>query len=150
MALLTALRIMPAAWFVVPLTFFAIWYVSLLPSQLGYGTAATAAASGALPFIASFVGATSAWEAARLRRSGIWGGPWSRRGLQIAAGLVAGPFIAGLLTLAAAVITAHALAAARALIDIDGLSAEAIARKAMGIAADVCIYTNRNVTLETL
>jgi len=103
---------MPAAWFVVPLTFFAIWYVSLLPSQLGYGTAATAAASGALPFIASFVGATSAWEAARLRRSGIWGGPWSRRGLQIAAGLVAGPFIAGLLTLAAAVITAHALAAA--------------------------------------
>src|SRR5690348_8746804 len=44
----------------------------------------------------------------------------------------------------------YALAAARALIDIDGLSAEAIARKAMGIAADVCIYTNRNVTLETL
>jgi ATP-dependent HslUV protease subunit HslV len=44
----------------------------------------------------------------------------------------------------------YALAAARALIDIEGFSAEAIARKAMGIAADVCIYTNRNVTLETL
>jgi len=44
----------------------------------------------------------------------------------------------------------YALAAARALIDIEGLSAEAIARKAMGIAADVCIYTNRNVTLEIL
>jgi len=43
-----------------------------------------------------------------------------------------------------------ALSAARALIDIEGLSAEAIARKAMGIAADICIYTNRNITLESL
>ncbi|MCB1972528.1 MAG: ATP-dependent protease subunit HslV, partial [Geminicoccaceae bacterium] len=31
-----------------------------------------------------------------------------------------------------------ALSAARALIDIDGMDAEAIARKAMGIAADIC------------
>jgi ATP-dependent HslUV protease subunit HslV len=44
----------------------------------------------------------------------------------------------------------YALAAARALIDIDGMSAEAIARKAIGIAADICIYTNRNITLESL
>ena len=44
----------------------------------------------------------------------------------------------------------YALSAARALIDIDGLGAEAIARKAMGIAADICIYTNRNITLEML
>ena len=44
----------------------------------------------------------------------------------------------------------YALAAARALVDVDGLSAEAIARKAMGIAADICIYTNRNITLESL
>ncbi len=44
----------------------------------------------------------------------------------------------------------YALSAARALIDIEGLSAEAIARKAMGIAADICIYTNRNITLESL
>jgi ATP-dependent HslUV protease subunit HslV len=43
-----------------------------------------------------------------------------------------------------------ALSAARALIDIDGLDAEAIARKAMAIAADICIYTNRNITLEIL
>ena len=45
---------------------------------------------------------------------------------------------------------AYALAAARALIDVDGLDAEAIARKAMGIAADLCIYTNRSLTLELL
>jgi ATP-dependent protease HslVU, peptidase subunit len=43
-----------------------------------------------------------------------------------------------------------ALSAARALIDIDGLDAEAIARKAMKIAAGICVYTNENVTLEKL
>jgi ATP-dependent HslUV protease subunit HslV len=43
-----------------------------------------------------------------------------------------------------------ALAAARALIDVDGLSAEAIARKAMKIAADICIYTNHTVIIEKL
>ncbi len=44
----------------------------------------------------------------------------------------------------------YALAAARALIDRDDLDAEAIARKAMAIAAEICIYTNTEVTLEKL
>jgi ATP-dependent HslUV protease subunit HslV len=44
----------------------------------------------------------------------------------------------------------YALSAARALIDIDGLDAEAIARRAMQIAADICVYTNTQVTLESL
>src|SRR5881409_211817 len=43
-----------------------------------------------------------------------------------------------------------ALAAARALADIEGLDAEAIARKAMTIAAGICIYTNDNVVIESL
>jgi ATP-dependent HslUV protease subunit HslV len=43
-----------------------------------------------------------------------------------------------------------ALSAARALIDIDGLEAEAIARKAMAIAAGICVYTNENVIVESL
>ena len=43
----------------------------------------------------------------------------------------------------------YALAAARALIDGD-LDAEQIARKAMGIAADICVYTNGNLTVETI
>ncbi len=43
-----------------------------------------------------------------------------------------------------------ALSAARALIDIDGLDAESIARKAMKIAADICIYTNDNILIEGL
>lgn len=42
-----------------------------------------------------------------------------------------------------------ALAAARALYP-HVASAEAIARQAMDIAADICVYTNRNVTVETL
>ncbi len=44
----------------------------------------------------------------------------------------------------------YALAAARALIDVEGLDAEAIARKAMKIAADICVYTNTNVIVEKL
>jgi ATP-dependent HslUV protease subunit HslV len=30
------------------------------------------------------------------------------------------------------------------------MDAETIARKAMAIAADICVYTNDNVTVETL
>lgn len=44
----------------------------------------------------------------------------------------------------------YALSAARALIDIDGLDAETIARKSMAIAARICVYTNDNVTIEKL
>ena len=43
----------------------------------------------------------------------------------------------------------YALAAARALVDTDA-DAETIARKAMAIAAEICVYTNENVTLEKL
>jgi len=43
-----------------------------------------------------------------------------------------------------------ALAAARALMDVDGFTAEQIAKKAMKIAADICIYTNHNVIFEKL
>ena len=42
-----------------------------------------------------------------------------------------------------------ALAAARALLDTN-LSAEEIARKAMAIAAEICVYTNTNLVLESL
>jgi len=43
----------------------------------------------------------------------------------------------------------YALAAARALMD-SKLSAEDVARKAMAIAADICVYTNGNLTVETI
>ncbi|KAF0137547.1 MAG: ATP-dependent HslUV protease peptidase subunit HslV [Rhodospirillaceae bacterium] len=44
----------------------------------------------------------------------------------------------------------YALAAARALITVEGLDAEIIARRAMAIAAGICVYTNDNVVIESL
>jgi ATP-dependent HslUV protease, peptidase subunit HslV len=43
----------------------------------------------------------------------------------------------------------YALAAARALVDTD-MDAESIVRKAMAIAAEICVYTNNNVIVESL
>ncbi|GAN61384.1 ATP-dependent protease subunit HslV [Acetobacter cibinongensis] len=43
-----------------------------------------------------------------------------------------------------------ALSAARALLTVDGLSAEDIARRSMKIAGDICVYTNHSVRVETL
>ena len=43
----------------------------------------------------------------------------------------------------------YALAAARALMETD-FSAEQIARKAMAIAADICVYTNGNLSVEVI
>jgi ATP-dependent HslUV protease subunit HslV len=45
---------------------------------------------------------------------------------------------------------AYAQSAARALLDHTELTAEAIVRESLGIAADLCIYTNRSLTLEIL
>ncbi|MBM3488761.1 MAG: ATP-dependent protease subunit HslV [Alphaproteobacteria bacterium] len=45
---------------------------------------------------------------------------------------------------------AYALAAARALIEIDALDAEDIARRALRIAAGICVYTNEQVVVEVL
>jgi ATP-dependent HslUV protease, peptidase subunit HslV len=45
---------------------------------------------------------------------------------------------------------AYAQAAARALLEHTELPPEGIVREALGIASDICIYTNRNFTIETL
>ena len=42
-----------------------------------------------------------------------------------------------------------ALAAARGMMDTD-MDAETVARRAMAIAADICVYTNGNLTVETV
>lgn len=44
---------------------------------------------------------------------------------------------------------AFALAAARALLKHTSLSAEQIAREALGVAAEICVYTNDKLTIET-
>jgi ATP-dependent HslUV protease, peptidase subunit HslV len=43
-----------------------------------------------------------------------------------------------------------ALAAARALIDVEKLSASDVVKKSMKIAADLCVYTNENIVIEIL
>ncbi len=45
---------------------------------------------------------------------------------------------------------AYALSAAKALYDVNEMGAESIAKKSMQIAADLCVYTNNNVTLESI
>jgi len=44
----------------------------------------------------------------------------------------------------------YALSAARALMTVEGLTAEDTARRAMKVAASICVYTNGNIVLETL
>ncbi len=44
----------------------------------------------------------------------------------------------------------YAQAAAKALLDNSDLDAETIVAKSLAIAADICIYTNHNSTIETL
>jgi ATP-dependent HslUV protease subunit HslV len=44
----------------------------------------------------------------------------------------------------------YAQAAARALLDATTLPATDIVKKALGIAADLCIYTNQNIVIESL
>ena len=44
----------------------------------------------------------------------------------------------------------YALAAARAMVTYSSLSAEEIARESLKIAANICIYTNENISVETL
>jgi len=43
-----------------------------------------------------------------------------------------------------------ALSAARALLQYSNLDAKTIAQEAMKIAAEICIYTNENITVEEL
>lgn len=45
---------------------------------------------------------------------------------------------------------AYALSAARALANNTELDSEAIVREAMGITADICVFTNTNLTIENL
>ena len=44
----------------------------------------------------------------------------------------------------------YALAAARALYEIEELDAKAIATRAMKIAADICVFTNMQTTYESI
>ena len=42
------------------------------------------------------------------------------------------------------------MAAAKAMIDRTDMDAEAVARRALKIAAEICVYTNENIVVELL
>ena len=44
----------------------------------------------------------------------------------------------------------YAMAAARALVGVEGLEIKTIVEKSMKIAADLCVYTNENIMIEIL
>jgi ATP-dependent HslUV protease subunit HslV len=44
----------------------------------------------------------------------------------------------------------YALSAARAMIDRDDMTAEMVAKRAIEIAADICVYTNKNIITEKI
>jgi len=44
----------------------------------------------------------------------------------------------------------YALAAARALLESTDLGAKDVAQRALGIAADICVFTNREITFESI
>ena len=44
----------------------------------------------------------------------------------------------------------YAQAAAQALLPVEGIDAEAIARRALEIAGGICVYTNTNITIESI
>lgn len=77
--LATAIRTMPALWLSPVIVIAAGWYATLLSPADGYAVAASAKGTAALGLIVPFAAATAAWEGARVRRAGLWAGPWVRR-----------------------------------------------------------------------
>ena len=83
MRLRTMLRISPAVWLALPTLILSILYVTKAIYPNNYGVAATAGATSSMAFLVGFVATTAAWEAARLRRGGIWDAPHTRSRLDI-------------------------------------------------------------------
>ena len=79
----TLFRISPAVWLTLPTLILSILYLTKATHPTNYGVAATAGATSSMAFLVGFVATTAAWEAARLRRGGIWAAPYTRSRLEI-------------------------------------------------------------------
>jgi len=66
-----------------PTLILSILYVTKATYPTNYGVAATAGATSSMAFLVGFVAMTAAWEAARLRRGGMWAAPHTRSRLEI-------------------------------------------------------------------
>lgn len=96
-------RAAPAIWLAIPICLLAGFYVTLLPPSDRYAVDATAKATAVLPFVGAFAAACAAWEAGRLRRARIWGGPWARSRLEIAAWCIVPAVLVGIVAVGIAV-----------------------------------------------
>jgi hypothetical protein len=100
------LRISPAAWLTLPTLILSILYVTKATYSNNYGVAATAGATSSMAFLVGFVAMTAAWEAARLRRGGIWDAPHTRSKLDITIIAVTPSIVLGAVFLVGTVVAA--------------------------------------------
>lgn len=114
MRLGTAIRVMPTFWFALPICLLAGWYATLLYPVHGYGVAATAIGSSALPLVAPFVAGSAAWEGARLRRARLWSVPSVRSRTAVAGFAIRPAVLVGSIAVLVAVGVATVMAAAGA------------------------------------
>ena len=106
MRLRTLLRISPAVWLTLPTLILSILYVTKATYPTNYGVAATAGATSSMAFLVGFVATTAAWEAARLRRGGIWAAPHTRSRLDITITAVTPSILLGAVFLLGTVVAA--------------------------------------------
>ena len=106
MRLRTLLRISPAVWLTLPTLILSILYVTKATYPTNYGVAATAGATSSMAFLVGFVAMTAAWEAARLRRGGIWDAPHTRSRLEITITAVTPSILLGAVFLLGTVVAA--------------------------------------------
>jgi hypothetical protein len=100
------LRISPAVWLTLPTLILSILYVTKATYSNNYGVAATAGATSSMAFLVGFVAMTAAWEAARLRRGGIWDAPHTRSRLDITIIAVTPSIVLGAVFLVGTVVAA--------------------------------------------
>ena len=100
------LRISPAVWLILPTLILSILYVIKAIYPNNYGVAATAGATSSMVFLVGFVAMTAAWEAARLRRGGIWDAPHTRSRLDITIIAVTPSILLGAVVLLGTVVAA--------------------------------------------
>lgn len=100
------LRISPAVWLTLPTLILSILYVTRAIYPNNYGVAATAGATSSMAFLVGFVAMTAAWEAARLRRGGIWDAPHTRSKLDITIIAVTPSIVLGAVFLVGTVVAA--------------------------------------------
>lgn len=129
----TAVRVMPAFWFAIPIAIFAGWYATLLHPSDGYAVGATAAGTATLAFVGPFCAACAAWEGSRLRRARLWNAPSVRSRATIAFWCLLPVVLVGLVAVLVA-IAVELVRAGAGLPDLRLIAMTALDLVALGVA----------------